>query len=203
MNRRKLVVRAVSLVPSVALFQGLGLTSGPSTDLADYPSSDLATLSASLNTEEVVMELLQLCLERIGWQGDVSDWQNKLDQALGRVQSRLFSENNPLLLHLTAFQMDSLIGLCRFASVGDLAQTLLSALLLCDAFLPFDHWLEDGVQLGNHNKMNELARLHPEIHVLLGASTARIPLQELIRHLNKWEQLRSHKELMDWMLMCV
>jgi hypothetical protein len=175
MNRRQLVTHAISLVPGVAPFRGDTLTSGQSTALADYPSSDLIALRASQNTEEVVMELLQLCLERIGWQGDVSDWQNKLDQALDRLQMRLSSENNPLLLHTTAFQMECLKRLCRFASAGELVQTLLSALVLCDAFLPFDHWIEDGFLLVNHNKLNELARRHPEIDALLDSATRRIP----------------------------
>lgn len=187
MNRRKLVAHAVSLVPGVAPFRGDTWTSGQSTALADYPSSDLAALRGSQNTEKVAMELLQLCLERIGWKGDVCDWQNKLDQALGRVQSWLASESDSVLMLITGFQMDCLKSLCRFASAGNEAQTLLSALLLCDAFLPFNHWVEEGFLIGNHYKMNELARRHPEIHVLLGSAARRIPPQELERYLADWE----------------
>jgi hypothetical protein len=187
MNRRKLVASTVNLVHGVALFRGHDWEFGLSEAIADHPSGDFAALRASRNTEEVVIELLQLCLERIGWPGDVSDWQIKLDEALDCVQSRLSSESNPMLLHATGLQMDCLKRLCRFASAGDEAQTLLSALLLCDAFLPFDHWLEDGSLTGKHDKLTELARRHPETHALLGASTAKIPLQELERHLKAWE----------------
>lgn len=186
MNRRNLVASTVNLVPGVALFRGQNLEFGPSEAIADHPSGDFAALRASRNTEEVVMELLQLCLERIGWPGDVSDWEIKLDEALDCVQSRLSSENNPMLLHATGLQMDCLKRLCRFASAGDEAQTLLSALLLCDAFLPFDHWLEDGSLTGKHDKLTELARRHPETHALLGDSTERIPLQELERQIKSW-----------------
>ena len=114
------------------------------------------------------MELLQLCLERFGWKGDVCDWQNKLDQALGRVQSWLTSESDSVLMLITGFQMDCLRGLCHAASAGNEAQTLLSAFALCDAFMPFNHWFEEGFLTGKHDKLTELARRHPKIHVLLG-----------------------------------
>ncbi len=169
MNRRKLVANTISLVPGVALFRGDTWTSGQSTALADYPSSDLAALRGSQNTEKVAMELLQLCLERIGWKGDVCDWQNKLDQALGRVQSWLASESDSVLMLITGFQMDCLRGLCHAASAGDEAQTLLSAFALCDAFMPFNHWVEEGFVTGKHDKLTELARRHPKIQSLLTA----------------------------------
>jgi len=204
MNRRKLVAHAVSLVPCVAPFRGDTWTSGQSAALADYLSSDLAALHTSQNTEEVVMELLQLCLERIGWQGDASDWQNKLDQALDRVQSRICSENNALLFHATAFQMDCLKSLCRFASAGDPVQTLLSALLLCDAFLPFDHWGEEGFQREKHDKLSEIAEHYPRIYSLLCSSTKAIGVTALIQYLKrrecaKWVKIEANDSINSWL----
>jgi hypothetical protein len=187
MNRRKLVTSTLSLVPGVALFRGHDLESGPSEVMADYPSVDCAALRASRNTEEVVMELLQQCLERIGWQGNASDWQTRLDLTLDRIRSWLTSKSDPLPVLITGLQMDCLRELCRAASTGNEPQTLLSALLLCDAFLPFAHWVKEGFLIGKDDKLTELARRHHKIHVLLGASTARIPLQELKRHLKAWE----------------
>lgn len=174
MNRRNLVANTISLVPGVALFRGQAVITSPSTALDEYPSGDLAALHASRNTEEVVMELLQLCLERIGWQGDVSDWQNNLDQALDCIQSWLASENDSVPMLITGFQMNCLRDLCHAASAGDEAQTLLSAFALCDAFMPFNHWVEEGFVTGKHDKLTELARRHPETHALLGAATSRI-----------------------------
>lgn len=187
MNRRNLVANTISLVPGVALFRGQAVITSPSTALDEYASGDLAALHASRNTEEVVMELLQLCLERIGLQGDVSDWQNKLDQALGRAQSWLTSKTDQLPMRITGFQMDCLRGLCHAASAGDEAQTLLSAFALCNAFMPFNHWVEEGFVTGKHDKLTELARCHPEIHALLGSAARRIPPQELERYLADWE----------------
>ena len=125
------------------------------------------------------MELLQICLERIGLQGDVSDWQNKLDQALGRVQSWLTSKIDQLPMLITGFQMDCLRELYHAASAGNEAETLFSAFALCDAFIPFNHWIEEGFLTGKHDKLTELARRHPKIHVLLGFAKRRIPLQKL------------------------
>ncbi len=167
MNRPQLVAHAVSLVPGVAPFRGDTLTSGQSTALADYLSSDLAASRGSQNTEKVVMELLQLCLERVDWQGDVSDWQNKLDQALDFIQSWLASESDSVPMLITGFQMNCLRELCHAASAGDEAQTMLSAIALCDAFMPFNHWVEEGFVTGKHDKLTELARRHPKIHVLM------------------------------------
>ncbi len=187
MNRRKLVANTITLVPSVALFRGQAVVASPSTALDEYPSGDLAALHASRNTEQVVMEMLQLCLERIGWQGDVSDWQNNLDQALDRVQSWLSSKTDQLPMLITGFQMDCLRKLYHAASAGNEAETLFSAFALCDAFIPFNHWIEEGFLTGKHDKLTELAHRRPEIHALLGSATRRIPLQELERHLEVWE----------------
>lgn len=110
------------------------------------------------------MELLHICLERIDWQGAVSDWRSRLDQALDRVQSRLVSETNPPPLLITAFQMDCLTDLCHAATVGDEAETLSRAILLCDAILPFHHWIAGGFHLGKNDPFAELASRHPKIH---------------------------------------
>jgi hypothetical protein len=179
MKRRKLIANTISLVPGVTLFRGQAVIASPATALDEYPSGDLAALHASRNTEEVAMELLQLCLERIGWQGKVSDWQTRLDHSLDRIGSRLTSKTEPLPVLITAYQLDCLGEICRCASAGDEAQTLLSALLLCDAFLPFNHWVEEGFVIGKHDKLNELARRHPEIHALQGSARRRISQQEL------------------------
>lgn len=130
-------------------------------------------LRSSQATEEVVMELLGICLERIGWQGNVSDWRDRLKQALDRVQSRLSSETDRLMLLVTGFQMDCLANLCHAATVGDEAETLLQALLLCDAVLPFHHWCENR-PLSESDKQDLLAQHHPEIHTLLHAALRRV-----------------------------
>ena len=133
------------------------------------------------------MELLHICLERIEWQGNVSDWRSRLDQSLEDVLSRIDSETNSPPLLITAFQLGCLKDLCHAASAGEEAQTLLSAFALCDAFMPFNQWVEEGFLNGKHDKLTELARRHPESYTLLGASTARIPLEALESHLKAWE----------------
>lgn len=80
------------------------------------------------------MELLHICLERIGWQGEATEWQARLVRALDRIQLRLNSKTEPLSLQITAFQMESLVCLCKNANTGDAEKTLLQALRLCHAF---------------------------------------------------------------------
>lgn len=120
------------------------------------------------------MELLHICLERIDWQGAVSDWRSRLDQALDRVQSRLDSETSPPPLPITAFQMDCLTDLCHAATVGDKAETLSRAILLCDAICPLDHWCENS-RKRESNRQELLVLHHPEIDALLNIDS-RAPL---------------------------
>lgn len=168
MNRRQILNHATCLIPGASFLQGSTKAA------ASYPAGDLGAscfgeeepILASRNTEEVVMELLHICLERIDWQGAVSDWRSRLDQALDRVQPRLDSETSPPPLPITAFQMDCLTDLCHAATVGDEAETLSRAILLCDAICPLDHWCEDGL-LPKEDQLERIARYHSENHALL------------------------------------
>jgi hypothetical protein len=164
----------------------------PYTALPDVSSNmptdhEFQALNEPSAAEKAVVDLLRICLERIDGQEELCEWQNRLLQALDRLQSALISEKETPSMRITGYQMDCLAGLCQAASAGEEAQTLLSAFALCDAFMPFNQWVEEGVLTGKHDKLTELARRHPETHALLVASTTRIPLQELERHLKAWE----------------
>ena len=113
------------------------------------------------------MELLHICPERIEWQGNVSDWRSRLDQALDRVQSQLDSKTSTRPLLFTAFQIDCLTDLCSAAVTGDEAETLSRATLLCDAILPFGQWIAGGFQLGKNDPFAELALRHPNLHSMM------------------------------------
>ena len=128
------------------------------------------------------MELLHICLERIEWQGNVSDWRSRLDQALDRVQSQLDSKTSTRPLLFTAFQIDCLTDLCSAAVTGDEAETLSRATLLCDAILPFGHWIAGGFQLGKNDPFAELALRYPKIHALMRSAARRIPYKASIQH---------------------
>jgi hypothetical protein len=164
MNRRQLLNSATCLIPGAAFLSGstkaaVSFPSGDS-DVSCFRQDE--AILASRNTEEVVMELLHICLERIEWQGNVSDWRAELDQALGRIQSRLKSKNQSLRIRVTAFQMDCLFVLCRAASSGINEDILESAFRFCDAFLPFDHWMLAGFQLGKDDKLDKHALQSPK-----------------------------------------
>lgn len=169
MNRRQILNHATCLIPGASFLQGSTKAA------ASYPAGDLGAscfgeeeaILASRNTEEVVMELLHICLARIGWQGNVSDWRAELDQSLGRIQSRLKSKNQSLRLRVTAFQMDCLFVLCRAASTGINKDIIASAFRFCDAFLPFDHWMLEGFQLGKDDKLDKLALQSPNLRSVI------------------------------------
>ena len=147
MNRRQLLNSATCLIPGAAYLQGStkAVASFPAGDSGVSCFGEDDAILASRNTEEVVMELLHICLERIKWQGAVSDWQSLLDQALDRVQSQLDSKTNTRPLLFTAFQMDCLTDLCSAAVTGDEAEILVRARLLCHAIPPCHHWCENGL----------------------------------------------------------
>lgn len=171
MNRRQLLNSATYLIPGASFLQGStkAVASFPAGDSGVSCFGEEEAILASRNTEEVVIELLHICLERIGWQGAVSDWRSRLDQALEHVLSRLDSETNSPPLLITAFQMDCLTDLCHAATIGDEAETLSRAALLCNAILPFHHWCEKP-RMWESNQQDLLAKHHPEIHALLSAA---------------------------------
>jgi hypothetical protein len=179
MNRRQLVANTFSLVPGVALSRGHDLESESSADTVDYPSGDCAALRASQNTEEVVMGLLHLYLQRIGWQGEIVNWRAKINQALDHIQSRLTSGTEPLILRMTGYQMGCLRALSQAVSAGDAAEMFSRALLLCDACLPFEHWIEKESLPKELHILEKLAHRYPEFHAVLVSTAMRIIQQEL------------------------
>jgi hypothetical protein len=94
--------------------------------------------------EKAVVDLLRICLERIDWQGDLSEWQNRFLQALDRLQSALISETESPPMRVTAYQMDCIAGLCRAARTGIKDKIIQCASRFSDALLPYDHYLERG-----------------------------------------------------------
>ena len=88
--------------------------------------------------EKAVVDLLRICLERIDGQGDLSEWQNRLLQALDRLQSALISEKETPSMRITGYQMDCLGNLCRAARTGIKDNIIDSALYFSEAFAPFD-----------------------------------------------------------------
>ena len=125
------------------------------------------------------MGLLHLYLQRIAWQGEIVDWRAKINQALDHIQSRLTSETEPLMFRMTGYQMDCLCALSQAASAGDTAEILSRALLLCDACLPFEHWLEKESLPKDLHILEKLAHRYPEIHAFLVSTAMRISQQEL------------------------
>jgi|GEM_PF-150507 len=136
-------------------------------------------------SEEVMMELLLICLQRIGWPGEASEWSETLNQALDRTRSWLVSNSEPFSMWMTAYQQACLGDLCQAALAGDEPETLLRALLLCDACLPFAHWHENFPL--KFDRLEELTRRHPEVHAMLVAAASAIPHQKLEQNLEQWD----------------
>lgn len=101
--------------------------------IPDTPDSSETRL-AMLNTEALVSQLVDLCLARIGWQGELAEWQTRLTEALDGVQARLLSETEPFPLRITRHQMDCLMDLCRAASRGNELEICTQLLFFKDAF---------------------------------------------------------------------
>lgn len=84
--------------------------------------------------EKAVVDLQRICLERIDGQGDLSEWQNRLLQALDRLQSALISEKETPSMRITGYQMDCLAGLCQAARTGIKDNIIDCALYFSEAF---------------------------------------------------------------------
>ncbi len=95
-------------------------------------------LNESSAAKKAVVDLLRICLERIDWQGELSEWQNRLLHALDRLQSALISETELPPMRFTGYQMDCLANLCRAARSSDKQDILECGLHFCDAFAPSD-----------------------------------------------------------------
>lgn len=118
------------------------------------------------------MELLHICLQRIDWQGAVTAWRTRLDQALDRVQSRLGSETDPPYLLITGFQMDCLASLCHAPRLAMRQKSCCRP--CCCVMPPFPHWCEYSRPMPESDKQELLAKYQPKIHALLHATLHKI-----------------------------
>jgi hypothetical protein len=92
--------------------------------------------------EKAVVDLLRICLERIDWQGELSEWQNRLLQVLDRLQSALISEAELPPMRFTGYQMDCITGLCQAARTGIKDNIIEYASRFSDAFLLNDYLIK-------------------------------------------------------------
>ena len=99
---------------------------------------EFQALNEPSDAEKAVVDLLRICLERIDGQGDLSEWQNRLLQALDQLQSALISEKETPSMRITGYQMDCLAGLCQAARTGFKDNIIDCALYFSEAFAPFD-----------------------------------------------------------------
>lgn len=108
---------------------------------------EFQALNESSAAEKAVVDLLCICLERIDGQEELSEWQNRLLQALDQLQSALISEKETPSMQITGYQMDCLGNLCRAAKSTYKQDILECGLHFCDAFARSDPchcegWLE-------------------------------------------------------------
>ena len=106
------------------------------TDVSSNMPTDheFQSLNESSAAEKAVVDLLRICLERIDWQGELSEWQNRLLQAVDRLESALISETESPPMHVTAYQMDCIADLCRAARTGIKDNIIDCALCFCKTF---------------------------------------------------------------------
>ena len=95
---------------------------------------EFQALNESSAAEKAVVDLLCICLERIDGQEELSEWQNRLLQALERLQSTLISEKETPSMRITGYQMDCLAGLCQAARTGIKDNIIDCALCFSEAF---------------------------------------------------------------------
>lgn len=130
MNRRQLLNRVSCLIPGGSILQSYANAS------IFMPKMDeWKPILTPQDNEDVMVDLLHICLKRIDWQGNVSEWNARLLQVIERIQS-LVEEQGPGSegLLMTAHQMDITADLCRAAQTGIKEKILECALRFADAF---------------------------------------------------------------------
>ena len=118
----------------------------PDVSLNMPTNHEFRTLNEPCAAEKAVVDLLRICLERIDWQGDLSEWQNRLLQVLDRLQSALISETEVPPMRFTGYQMDCLADLCRAAKSGKKEEIFAGAVCVRDSL---HHLMQKAVQIGN------------------------------------------------------
>lgn len=150
MNRRQILNRAACLIPGGSMLQNHARTSISThdTNLSVPKMNEWKAIHTSQDNADVMVDLLHICLKRIDWQGNVSEWQNRLLQVIERIQS-LVEGQGPASesLLMTAHQMDITADLCRAAQTGIKEKILESALRFAEALVPLDHFVEMGPPL--------------------------------------------------------
>lgn len=136
MNRRHLLNSAACLIPGGSILQGHTKTSFSVVDsnLSVAHTQSVEDILTSQNNK-VVLDLLLICLDRINWRGEVSEWRTRLFQVIDRIQSVVQGqgpESEALLM--TAHQMDITADLCRVAQTGSKERIIACALRFGDAF---------------------------------------------------------------------
>ena len=140
MNRRHLLNSAACLIPGLSV-------------------SHTQAVEAILNSrnDKVMLDLLRICLERIDWQGEVSEWRDRLFQVVDRIQSVIEgqgSESEALLM--TAHQMDVTADLCRGAQTGSKEKIIECALRFGEAFNLRLSVKNCGLKLEKEKSLNKL-----------------------------------------------
>jgi hypothetical protein len=135
MNRRHLLNRAACFIPGGPILQGNAKESFSEVDLSfRVPHAQEAETILSPKDDKSMLDLFRICLERIDWQGDASEWQTRLLEALDRLESSMISETGSPSTQITLYQMDRLGGLCEAARTGGKKEILECALRVADAF---------------------------------------------------------------------
>jgi len=95
---------------------------------------ELQALNEQSAAEKAVVDLLRICLERIDWQGELSEWEARLLKAVDRLESALISEAEVPPMRFTGYQMDCVTGLCQAAKTGIKDNIIDCALCFSEAF---------------------------------------------------------------------
>jgi hypothetical protein len=136
MNRRHLLNSAACLIPGGSILQVQPKTSF---SVADTKLSVLYTQAVEAiltsQNDKVVLDLLLICLDRINWWGEVSEWRTRLFQVIDRMQSVAQGQGpESLALIMTAHRMHVTTDLSRVARTGNEESIIACALLYGDTF---------------------------------------------------------------------
>lgn len=147
-------------------------------------------------TELLLIRVLHIHLQRIGWQEPLDEWQSKRSQVLDSISS---NEG----LYITQASMDAMLHLWHAASAGDPALIFLRALMLLDLMLPLRHWEQRDEAAEHEDSLKDLSRHYPDIFAAFEAALRLIDSAAIDHLLGEWSMPVEKDRDGNFLMHCV
>jgi hypothetical protein len=195
LERRGFLGAALTLVPGFHILNALSVNAAVPhalQTLEEMDFIDLQRLRAIKNTEKWIAMHAEHCINRITWNGLISDWSEQLHQKIDHFAEAAIGEDGGPGILITRAQMELLSWQTRVSSGAAPCETRLfvSTLFLIDMTLSC-HDASD--QSGSTTFAAALKSKYPSLHEASIAALRELNIDEVIKYVNdcpKMDDLR-------------